>query len=145
MLLQIDHCSICVINGSIFSALLTISYLYGLISLLVSSTLSSCLSCSISCSIMFVFTISPVSTFLYMYLVCSLVKNCPTVGWSYLSHPPILESKSKNVLVQYLPFIHLKDSCNFVWDCPVYWLVNVFVLQLPDLTSVVIALSLFLP
>ena len=79
-----------------------------------------------------------------MYLVCSLVKNCTTVGSLYLPCPPVLESKGKNAVVPCLPFISLKDFCNFVWGCLVCWLVNEFVLQLPNLTSVVIALSLFL-
>ena len=119
-LLRIDHCSICVINGSIFSALLTISSLYGLVSPFVTSILFSYFSCSISCFIISVLIISPVSTFLCMYLVCSPVKNCPTVGWLFLPCPPILKSKRRNAVVPSLPFISLKDFCNFLWgylDC----------------------------
>ena len=111
---------------SIFSALLTISSLYGLVSLLVSSILPNCFSCSISCCIVFVLTISPISTFLYMNLVWSLVKYCPTVGLSQLC-PSILESNGRNVVVPSLPFISLKDFYDFLWG----YLVCRFVLQLP--------------
>ena len=109
-----DHCSICVISGSILSVLLTISSLYGFVSLLVSSILPSCFSCSFSNCIVFVLIISPVSTFLYMYLFWSLVKYYPTVGLS-LFCPPILDSNGKNGVVSSLPFISLKSLYDFLW------------------------------
>ena len=145
MLLKIDHCSIHVISVSIFSALLTTSFLYGLVSLFVSSILLSCSSCFNSCSHVSVFIISPVSTFLYIYLICSLVKNCLMLGLSFLPCPPILESKGKNVVVPYLPFISLKNLfCNFPWGYSAYWLANEFVLLLLNSTSAAIVLNLFL-
>ena len=80
-----------------------------------------------------------------MYLVCSLVKNCPTVGLSSLPHPPILKSKGKNAVGPFLPFISLKDLfCNFLWGYSACWLANVFVPQLLDSTFAVIVLGLSL-
>ena len=67
-LLKIDHCSICIINGSIFSALLTINSQYGLVSPFMSSMLFNCSSCSISCCMISVLINSPVSTF-FVYIV----------------------------------------------------------------------------
>ena len=73
----------------------------------------------------------PSFTFLYMYFVWSLVKNCPTVGQS-LFCPPTLESNGKNVVVSSLPFTSLKDLYDFL---SVY-LVYRSVLQLPYPASV---------
>ena len=135
MLLKIDHCSICVISASILSALLTISSLYGLVSLIVSSILPNYLSCSIFCCIVFVLIISPVSTFLYTNLV-----------WSYcwiisLFCPPILEFNGKNVVVSSLPFISLKDFYDFLLG----YLVCRFVLPLPYPAFVVTFPALSVP
>ena len=115
MLLRSDHCSICVINSPIFTSLLTIRSWYRLISLFTSFILSNCFSYSISCSIMSVFIISPVSIFLYVNLVCSLVKTCPIQKWIHLPCPSILDSIGKNAVVPSLPFISLNDFCNLVW------------------------------
>ena len=80
-----------------------------------------------------------------MYLVCSLVKNCPTVGLSFLPCPPIQESKGKNVVAPSLPFISLKDLfCNSLQGYSAYWITNEFVPLLLNPTSAVIVLSLSL-
>ena len=80
-----------------------------------------------------------------MYFVCSLVKNCPTLGQLFSPCPPILESKGKNAAVPSLPFISLKDLfCNFLWGYSAYWLTNEFFPLLLNPTSAVIVLSLSL-
>ena len=64
---------------------------------------------------------------------------CPVLEWPSL---PVVSVGSK--ACKEGKQTQLGPLADFVWHCPVYWLVNEFVLQLPDLTSVVIALSLFL-
>ena len=90
-----DHCSIWVFCTSIFSALLMMSSLYGFSSPLSSSNLFSCFSCSTSCCTVSAFMDSPVSTFLYICLVWSLVKYWPTVGQLSSLGLPVLKSNDK--------------------------------------------------
>ena len=76
--------------------------------------------------------ISPDSVFLYMYLVYSLVKNCPTLGLLSFTWLPILVLRGKNVAVPSLPFIGLKD---LPLDFLLYYFVHLLIKRfgfLPD-------------
>ena len=130
---------------STFSALFTMSSLYGLVSPFMSSILSNCLSCSSSCCTVSVLIILPDSVFLYMYLICSLVKNFPLLGLLLFTCPHILVLRGKNAIVPSLLFISLKDS-------PLDFLLNYFVDMLikrfaflPDWASVEVVLFLLVP
>ena len=104
-----DHCSIQVKIGSIFSALFTINSLYGFISQFVSSILNS-FSCSISCHNVSVFIILPDYTFLYTCLAYSSVKYQVSLGLLLFTCPPILVLRGKNVVGSFLPF--------YKFECP---------------------------
>ena len=136
-MLRIDHCSIFVIMFSISS-------LYGFVSSCVSSILSNYLSCSSSCCIVSMLIISPDSVFLYMYLVCSLVRNCPMLGQLLFTYPPILELRGKNAVGPFLPFISVKDLLlDFLLDYSVHLSIERFDF-LPDWAFAGVVLFLFL-
>ena len=107
---SIDLCSIYDKTMSIFSALLTINSLYGLISPLVLSNLLSFQFCSIYCFRVLVLIMSHGSTFLYMSLACSSIRYSLSL-FSYLLSgvicPPIFVFKGKNVVGSFLSFTTL--------------------------------------
>ena len=81
--------------------------------------LGNCLLCSKSCCSVSVLIILPDSFFLYTKLACSLVKYCPIPGVVSFISPPILGLRGKNVVVPFLPFIHLNDSLfDFLLNLP---------------------------
>ena len=102
-----DHCSICVRIGSIFSVLFTINFLYRFISPLVSSILLKSLSCSISCCNVSELIILHDSTFLYTCLACSSIKYQLSFGLLIFTYPPMLVLRGKNAVESFLPFTSL--------------------------------------
>ena len=117
MLLSIDHCSICVKIGPIFSALFTINSLYGFTSLFVSSILLNSLSCSLSCQNVSVLIILPDSTFFYTCLACSSVMYWLFLGLLILTCPPILVLRGQNVEGLFLPFTGLNVlALDILWS-----------------------------
>ena len=77
-----------------------------------------------------------------MYLVCSLVKNCPLLGLLLFTCPPILVLRHKNAVIPSLPFISLKD---LPFDFLLYYFVNLLIKRfgfLPDQASVKVVLFL---